>query len=368
MARLRMRPRKQWQVTSRSGRATLHPILAINSKGTVTKTNASARKLFGLVPDGLDGHNFGAVLAHLLATGVIRDPPFLSVADNQGERRDVLVALSDGGQTDAADLLLAEQAGAQRAGAQPNRLVDFIAHELRNPIGTILGFSHILHQRYDMISSADRSSAISTIHAEAERALLILDALLRLAEGRTRTKVEMIDVPVHAVIRRVIEGHRRRNPERVLEVSGDSPIFAKANSLWIELAVGNLLSNAEKYTPRDRPIEVAFHQHGSKATISVLDNGTSLSEQGYAALWNLYASPDPNIPVSGSGIGLALCRDLVEGMGGQVWAGARDTGGSVFSLTLPSPWDETVPPALATRISATEIVASSRNEMQLWAA
>jgi signal transduction histidine kinase len=346
-----MRPRKPLQLAVRPGRSALYPIVAINARGVITKTNASARKLFAPLPEGIEGLNLGTLMARLAESGVMREPPRISLADANGERRDVMVALSEGAPGESTDQMANLSQDFKPGLRAPNRLADFIAHELRNPIGTIQGFAHILDQRFDLISPPDRAAALSTIHTEAERALLILDALLRLAERRTRTRVEMAEIPVHAVIRRVIEAHRRRNPHRRLEVSGDSPLFARANSLWIELAVGNLLSNAEKYTPKDRQIEVAFHQHGSKATISVLDQGTALSEAGYASLWDLYSSPDPNIPVSGSGIGLALCRDLVEGMGGQVWAGARNTGGSIFSLTLPSPWDSSVPAPLATRIS-----------------
>jgi signal transduction histidine kinase len=119
--------------------------------------------------------------------------------------------------------------------------------------------------------------------------------------------------------------------------------------MWVELALSNLLSNAEKYTPRDRRIEVVFHQVGSWATILILDNGAGLRPELYKTLWEIYSrGPESGVSVGGSGIGLALCKELIESMGGHVWAGPGRSGGSVFALSLPSTCDMTVPPPLMT--------------------
>jgi two-component system sensor histidine kinase KdpD len=201
------------------------------------------------------------------------------------------------------------------------------------------------------MSREDRKAALDTVHSEADRALLVLEGLLRLAEARSQPRPEMANVPLHAVLRRVVAAFQRHNPHRALEVSGDDPVFARANSLWVELALGNLLTNAEKYTPKDRAIEVASHQNGSRATISILDNGSGMRQESYHSLWEIYRrGPQQETTAAGAGIGLALCKELVEGMGGHVWAGPRQTGGSVFSLSLPAPWDMEVPDRLATRM------------------
>jgi K+-sensing histidine kinase KdpD len=120
-------------------------------------------------------------------------------------------------------------------------------------------------------------------------------------------------------------------------LSGDSPTYARGDSLGVELAIGNLLNNAEKYSPRDKEIEVAVHHEGTRATVMVLNEGASLPTERYERLWEIYAKgPSPEVTVSGSGIGLSLCKELIESMGGRVWAGPTRTGGSVFAVTLPS--------------------------------
>ena len=128
----------------------------------------------------------------------------------------------------------------------------------RTPSGTILGLTQTLSNRGNNLTTENKQTAVSTIHEEAERALLILQGLLRLAEARTKRFVETRSVPLHAVLRRVVENHRLSNPHRHLSLSGDTPFFARANSLWVELAIANLLSNAEKHTPKDQAIDIDF--------------------------------------------------------------------------------------------------------------
>ncbi len=320
------------------------PILAINSIGSVTKANAPARRVLGGGgQDSLEGANIASLFVDLLARrrGVGRRTA-LSFLNSAGEREDVLVVLSDS---------QARQEEGATVGARPiqGTAPDFIAHELRNPLGTIRGLSEILDTRFASLSEDDKHMAIETIRAEADRSLLILEAVLRLAEHKTKGEMDLATVPLHTVVHRVVESHKRRNSHRTVTLSGDSPLFARANSLWVELALSNLISNAEKYTPKDRTIEIAFHQNGSRSTILVMDNGAGLPQERYRALWDLYyRGAHPDLVISGSGIGLALCKELVEGMGGQVWAGPRKSGGSVFALSLPAPWDMRVPASLNT--------------------
>jgi K+-sensing histidine kinase KdpD len=146
------------------------------------------------------------------------------------------------------------------------------------------------------------------------------------------------------VLRNVVAGHQRRNPERQVVLTGDSPLYVNADSMGVELALANLLNNAEKYAPPASRIEVASHQEGNRVTVLVINEGVSLPQDRYRRLWDIYThGPDPDIAVSGSGIGLALCKELVEMMGGRVWAGPREHGGSIFAVTLPAAEEENRP-------------------------
>lgn len=325
--------------------------------GRVTKMNGPARRVLGPPEEAAESPNLGSLVASFIAANKEHaDLATISFVAGDGQEQEMVIVLSNepAGGTDNGSPAGQAWPAASEPGESP-RLAHYIAHELRNPLSTILGISKILENRFQYLSLDDRTMALHSVEGEAERALLILEGLLRLAGARTRPNQQVAEVPLHAVLRKVVDGHRRRNPERALTLTGDSPMFARCDSEWAELAVANLLSNAEKYTPRGSEIEIASHQSGSWSTIMVLDNGTALPPDRYQRLWDIYAhGPDPEISVSGSGIGLSLCKELVEGMGGHVWAGPKGTGGSAFAVSLPAPWDTDLPAPLATALSGSE--------------
>lgn len=337
-------------VTSDSARApqSKQPILAINYGGKVVRANFPARKALTRGEAEPEGQDLGTLLAEALEPSN-RDNVTLSMHDAHGRPIEVRIVLSN---YEAAGVPTA--VSAQPAHPAPEvRLIDFVAHELRNPMGTVLGLARVLESRGDMLSKTDRTGAVHSIQEETERALLILNGLLKLAEGRAGRVTLSERVPLCTVLNRIVVNHRRQNPHRDLRVFGEAPLFVQGNSLWIELAVANLLSNAEKYTPRDGEITVGCYQNGNTAAIVVLDRGDSLPAERYPTLWDLYerGAAGQALEVSGSGIGLALCKELVEEMGGKVWAGPREGGGSVFALKLPAPWERMVPDPLGTRMS-----------------
>jgi two-component system sensor histidine kinase KdpD len=306
------------------------------------KVNGPARKVLRDGKQALGGPNLGTLIAGLLDAnekdaGLAR--LFLSADGDVA----VTVVLSEDqpGQSTPGEAPSPKEEGSMASSVlEKHRLADYIAHELKSPLGTILGMSKALRLRQKTLPEVDRAEAIESIEAEAERSLLIVQGLLRLVEGRTGSSQQPSYVPLHAVLRRVVGDHRRRNPERTVVLSGDSPMYAQGDSLGVELALANLLNNAEKYAPRREPIHIAFHDEVNRSTIFVLNSGDALPPERYQRLWDIYASgPDPEVMVTGSGIGLALCKELVEMMGGRVWAGPTQNRGSVFAITLPSASD-----------------------------
>ena len=318
-------------------------ILAIAPDGTITKANLQARRSIG-DSELIEKEQLGSVLARLMIGGnPAQNRLVLSVRNETGEPHELMVVLGE--QEAASEAVqpaseaprVRDRSGEAGEGKGGANVADFIAHELRNNIAIMLGLSQLLETTFDAMRPADRTSALKGIQAEGEHALVVLDGLLKLVESRRQGSAGSAYVPLHSVLRRVIADHKRRHPGRRFVVGGEMPVFATGNSTWIQLAIANLISNAEKVTPGDQAIEVSLRQEGETALVMVLDHGQALAASLYQGLWDIYTKGvPPGIEVSGSGIGLSLCKELVAAMGGRVWAGPRSHGGSGFAISLRS--------------------------------
>ena len=319
----------------------LDSILAIALDGTIAKANLQARRVIG-EEESIEKEQLGSVLAHLMVNRkAAQNRLALSVPDDGSESHELTLVLSEQESAPGAERPPREMArdGDERAGEPKGtvNVADFIAHELRNNIAIMLGLSQLLETTFDSMKAGDRTSALKGIESEGEHALVVLDGLLKLVESRRHPDAGSAHVPLHSIVRKVISDHKRRHPNRSFQVAGDAPVFATGNSTWIQLAIANLISNAEKVTPGDQTIQVNLRQEAESALVMVLDQGQALAPSLYNGLWDIYSKGvPPGVEVSGSGIGLSLCKELVGAMGGRVWAGPRSHGGSGFAISLRS--------------------------------
>ena len=141
--------------------------------------------------------------------------------------------------------------------------------------------------------------------------------------------------------------------ERTVEVAAES-VWVEADPVRVEQIVGNLVSNALKFTPRERRVAVSVSVEGSNATLRVADEGMGISPDVLPHIFDLFVQADVAIDRSkgGLGIGLTLVRRLVELHGGTVEAASQGKGhGAVFTVRLPAS-PSPVPTATADRASA----------------
>jgi signal transduction histidine kinase len=106
--------------------------------------------------------------------------------------------------------------------------------------------------------------------------------------------------------------------------------------MYVEQVMQNLLSNAAKYSPAGSEVRVVVEQTTGELSVRVLDEGMGIEDEAPDQLFELfYRSPHAARKAAGAGIGLFVCRQLIESMGGRIWAKRRDTAGSEFGFTLP---------------------------------
>jgi signal transduction histidine kinase len=109
-----------------------------------------------------------------------------------------------------------------------------------------------------------------------------------------------------------------------------------ADRTYIELLMENLLSNADKYSPEDQAIDIVLQTTGNEAEVRVLDRGIGMDDADVPRLFTpFYRTSAGKKFANGIGIGLAVCKRVVETQGGRIWARPREGGGSELGFALP---------------------------------
>jgi K+-sensing histidine kinase KdpD len=227
----------------------------------------------------------------------------------------------------------------QRATALRDAFTGVISHELRTPITTIYGMSQVLRQRHETMDPETRRQAIADIEAEADRLRRLAEDLLVLsrAEGG-RLDLARDPLVIRHVIRQAVEGEAKRWPDHnfTADVPLDLPLVL-GEELHVGQVMQNLLGNAAKYSAKGSSVAVRARAEDGGVTILVLDEGEGLPAESSEQLFELfYRAPEAARRASGAGIGLFVCRQLVEGMGGRIWARSREGRGAEFGFWLPA--------------------------------
>jgi PAS domain S-box-containing protein len=240
----------------------------------------------------------------------------------------VLVDISD--RRRAEDALLASN-------AVKDEFLGLVSHELRTPVTTIFGNARLLRDRGPRLSETDRASMIEDVAEDAERLLGIIENLLLMTRLGSTSHVELEPQVLMHVVRKSVDSFRRRHPGRMVTLAEDfRQIIVEADRTQLELVLENLLSNAHKYSPADTEIEVVIDDDPVEARVSVLDRGIGLADDEAERLFSpFYRTDRAKSRANGIGIGLTVCKRIVETIGGRVWARPRDGGGAELGFALP---------------------------------
>jgi PAS domain S-box-containing protein len=222
----------------------------------------------------------------------------------------------------------------KRADTLKDQFLGLISHELRTPLATIYGSSRLLRDRFDRIPTSDRDELLNDLVGESERLQRIIENLLLITKLEA-TGLDLEPLVLPRLAASAIDGFSHRNPGREisLEAADEIPPVL-GNSLYVELVLENLLSNANKYSPAGRTIEVLINPADDGADLSVLDRGIGVGDDMEGLFTPFFRSTRARGMASGTGVGLAVCRRVIEAQGGSIWARPREGGGSEFGFHL----------------------------------
>jgi PAS domain S-box-containing protein len=238
------------------------------------------------------------------------------------------------------EALLAAQAALREADQRKNEFLAMLAHELRNPLAPIRNAVDILR-----LTGGDEAAVLRTssmLERQVGLMVRLVDDLLdvsRVSRGRIELRRERVDVA--PVIMHAIESTRPLFAAREVElgvVLPDAPVFLHADPARLTQVVGNLLSNACKFTPSGGTVSLAVKRERSQVSIRVRDSGVGIPAQDIGRIFDMFAQVDTSLERTsgGLGIGLTLVKSLVEMHDGRVEAHSDGPGrGSEFVVHLP---------------------------------
>jgi K+-sensing histidine kinase KdpD len=235
--------------------------------------------------------------------------------------------------------LASRYAEERRANALREAFIGVISHELRTPITTIYGLSKMLRQRLDTMAPEVRDQLIGDVEAESDRLYRLVEDLLVLSRAeRGRVEIARDPIVLTHVLRRAIEGETTRWPTRdfALEIDRHVPLVL-GEETYVEQAVRNMLSNAAKYSEPGSTVTVVVEPAAGEVGVRVLDEGIGIAPDDAERVFELfYRTPRASRQAAGAGIGLFVCRQLIEAMGGRIWARPRAEGGTEVGFALPA--------------------------------
>ncbi len=181
----------------------------------------------------------------------------------------------------------------------------------------------------------ERRSFTLAIEREADRLNRLVANLLdmsRIEGGALKPEKEWypIDELIHDVLGRMQSILQNRTVQT--DLPSDLPPV-QLDYLQIDQVLTNLIENAVRYTPSDSPIEISAHVQGDQMVISIADRGPGIPPADLERVFDKFYRVFER--TTGSGLGLAVCKGLVEAHGGRMWAENREGGGAVFRFTLP---------------------------------
>lgn len=270
-----------------------------------------------------------------------------SVSDSQSNL-DFLIRLSDNAAIAISNARLYDEV--QKANEAKSEFVSFVAHELKNPMTSIKGYSELIAAGSVGGINEMQSNFLNTIRSNVERMSALVSDLndnAKIEAGRLRLEFSPVDIL--DVAEDVIRSTKRQVEDKHQEIALNIP--AQLPQVWADrLRVGqvltNLVSNAHKYTPESGQIHVGaeatenkWDPEGARRVVHlwVQDNGIGISPEDQVKVFQKFFRSDDSKAreVSGTGLGLNITKSLIEMQGGRIWFESEFRKGTTFHFTIP---------------------------------
>jgi two-component system sensor histidine kinase KdpD len=217
-----------------------------------------------------------------------------------------------------------------------NSLLAALSHDLRTPLTVLVGLAESLALTAPKLSGPQLETA-QAIQDEAHRMSTLVSNLLDMARIESgEVKLNLQWQPLEEVVGAALEAARGmlQRHSVVVQLPRDLPLV-KFDAVLIERVLVNLLENVSKYTPPGSTVTLSAQVIGDELSVSVADNGPGLPAGQEEAVFQKFTRGERESSTPGVGLGLAICRAIIESHQGKITAAPRPGGGAIFTFTLP---------------------------------
>jgi K+-sensing histidine kinase KdpD len=282
------------------------------------------------VPLSTHGVTLGTLSLVSAESGLRYDSDDLHLAEELGRR--IARAVENARLFRASELARAQL---ERSTRVKDEFLGIVAHELRTPITTIFGSSQLVRQRWKTLDESSLLQLVEGIERASRDMVQLVESLLVLARVEVEETVTTAAADPSLMADRAVAALNDQNPERLVNVNATPGMLVDCVPTYVEQILGNLLGNADKYSPAEEPIDLVVTSHGDEVRFVVRDRGQGVDPDELPILFeSFYRSPKVE-SLPGKGLGLAVCRRLAEAQGGRVWARLPDDGGLEVGFGLP---------------------------------
>jgi signal transduction histidine kinase len=225
-----------------------------------------------------------------------------------------------------------------RSNAELEQFAYIASHDLREPLRMVTSFVQMLHRRYHDKLDKDANSYIGFAVDGAQRMEQLIIDLLQYARVGTRGK-ELVPVDCNKIVQTVLQDLNIAIHEShtTVSINGSLPTV-QGDDVQLTQLFQNLIANAIKFRKPDEPprIEISASRNEHEWTFNVRDNGIGIEPGFFEKIFVIFQRLHARDKYPGTGIGLAVCKRIVERHGGRIWVESEPGHGSIFHFTLRS--------------------------------
>lgn len=221
---------------------------------------------------------------------------------------------------------------------QQRQLIGNISHELRTPLSVVYGYLQSIQRRSDTLKDTQRE-ALDIAISETDRTIRLLQSLLDLARADSGCMYFHPEPFVlNDLITDLVRIYERINDRVIAIETASNRIHINTDRDCLNQALMQLLDNATKYSDPEKPIVIKLSQTTEHTTIQVCDRGCGIPLEQQSRIFDRFYRVDNarSRSTGGVGLGLAIAKILVEGMGGHISVSSQSGEGSTFTITLPN--------------------------------